>query len=614
MDTILLTGKTGLFSEEALGYMAETYHVLVTGRKKTDDPGNLPGNVRSFAVRPSDSDFQKVFELGKIRAVWHVCTCADGGRPLDQGEQIDRILHLCARNQIPRVIVLTESTDPTRFRSLIESRCRPEAGLPPVEMAVVCLPLLIGTGSPQGRMKRMMEAVHSKKRVILEGSEHTRISVLPMMELTALLLRMTGETWFRSGIFAAEGSAAVLENIREVLQVIRPDAQIEYAEETDAPLRGAREAGPRGTVRFRMPYLNVRGCDGRLGEMYRLPVSSDWRREVSACCSALLREDRRAFPFKDRVSRIMKKSGPMIGAVLDIAVMFLLAEYLGRITSESVYFKIVDVRLLFVILMGMMHGLAAGTAAALLECVMLVIRYSQIGISGLLLFYNVENWIPFAYYLTAGVISGYSHQKRTQEMRSVMAENQLIRSKYLFLNEAYSASVSDRKELRAQILSEEESYAKLYGAVRSMSQRTPEAVCVEAVRVLRELLDNDTVSIYQMNPAGTQARLLSCCRENAVRQVLDARECRDMIEVIQTGETWKNVSLSENAPMYAARVAYRRALRHDLPETGEITLVVTVEKAEQDQLSLWYLNHFSILCGLFQDALERASLRERNLS
>ena len=44
---------------------------------------------------------------------------------------------------------------------------------------------------------------------------------------------------------------------------------------------------------------------------------------------------------------------------------------------------------------------------------------------------------------------------------------------------------------------------------------------------------------------------------------------------------------------------------------GRITLLVTVEQAAPEQLSLWYINHFSILCGLLQEALENASLRER---
>ena len=180
---------------------------------------------------------------------------------------------------------------------------------------------------------------------------------------------------------------------------------------------------------------------------------------------------------------------------------------------------------------------------------MLVMRYNEIGISGLLLFYNVENWIPFVYYLTAGAISGYSHQKREQQTRSVMKENELIRNKYLFLNEAYRTSVSNRKDLWTQILSEEDSYGKIYGAVRQMKQRTPEAVCVEAVRVLRRLLDNGTVLIYQLDPGSKKALLLSCCRDTGGRQAIDMAECAEMFRTVQSGETWKNIHFSEYAPM-----------------------------------------------------------------
>ena len=155
-------------------------------------------------------------------------------------------------------------------------------------------------------------------------------------------------------------------------------------------------------------------CDGQLEEMYRLPVTADWGTLITDQYSEMVKETGESTPLKERIRSYMKTSGKLVTTVIDLAIMFILSEYLARFTSSSVYFKIVDVRLIYVILMGMMHGIGAGFAAAILECIMLVIRYNEIGISGLLLFYNVENWIPFVYYLTAGAISGYSHQKREQ--------------------------------------------------------------------------------------------------------------------------------------------------------------------------------------------------------
>ncbi len=606
METILLTGQTDLFSKEVLQYIGETAQVFVTGRKAGDAMKGLPETVRMFPAEQSDNDFRRVFELGEIRAVWHVTKFADGGRASNEDVKTDRIAALCSRYGVCRMIVLTESAEPGDYREMIRKWASPANGASPVEIMVIRLPFLTGSALASGRLGRIFSALQKDETVCFEGGRELAVPILPMPELTALMLRITTETVFCSGIYKAGTNTGTLEELRAVLLSIRPDAKIEYSEEYS----GRR----RGVLFLRFPGADEEDCDGLLEEIYRLPVSVDWGAEITEQYSSLMEKTGETTSLRERGHAFIQKFGKLAGTVLDVIIMFILAEYLAKITSVSVYFKIVDVRIIFVILMGMMHGIAAGFAAAILECIMLVIRYSEAGISGLLLFYNVENWIPFVYYLTAGAISGYSHQKREQQTRSVMAENELIRNKYLFLSEAYRTSVANRKDLWTQILNEEDSYNKVYGAVRRMSQRTPEAVCTEAVRVLRELLQNETVSVYQLDPGGKKAILLSCCLESGARQSIYTSDCEEMFRTVGEGETWKNIHFSESAPMYAALVSYNRALQLNSDNTRTISYLVTVEKAGQDQLSLWYMNHFTILCGLFQDALEHAALRERTLS
>ena len=48
MDTILLTGQTGLFSKEILQYIGETAQVFVTGQKSAGAMKVLPDTVRLF--------------------------------------------------------------------------------------------------------------------------------------------------------------------------------------------------------------------------------------------------------------------------------------------------------------------------------------------------------------------------------------------------------------------------------------------------------------------------------------------------------------------------------------------------------------------------------------
>ncbi len=609
MNTILLTGNTRLFPTEALSYFNTAHSVFIADKGRGEDKTKLPENVSIFSVSPSDSDFSKIFEAGRISAVWYVSRCADGGKAVEETAMIEMILQNCNRYGVKRLIVITDTSDPADYRFLIGKWQHPEEGASGVDVAVVCLPLMSGTDVNRSRLGRIFRVMQKNRTVCLRGEAGSPVSVLSVRELCSLLLRMTGETWFIPGIYSATGHVTSLENIREVLLSCRPDGQIEYAGENE-------EAGSAGgsSVLIRLPVPEKGGFDGHLEEMYRLPIKIDWKEDIVRQYGKMLEKSEESLPVKEWISLHLNKFGKFAVVILDLVIMFVIAEILSKITSDSVYFKIVDVRLLYVVLMGMMHGLAAGTVAALLECVMLVIHYNEIGISGLLLFYNVENWIPFVYYLTTGVISGYTHKKNEQKIRFVSAENELIRNKYLFLNDAYRTSVRDKNELRAQVLSEEESYRKIYEAVCRMSQRTPEAVCVEAVRVLRELLDNSTVCIYQVDSKGEKAHLLSCCLENASRNQIGIIQFPEMLETINRGDTWKNTGFLEGAPMYAKIVSFDRILNVKSGKGSGIRLLVTVEQAAQEQLSLWYVSHFSILCELLQNALEHASLREeRNM-
>lgn len=615
MNTILLTGNTRLFPSEALAYFNTAHSVYIADKNRDDGKESIPENVRCFSINPSDDDFGRIFEAGRISAVWYVTQCADGGKTVDETNQIEMILQQCAKSGVGRMVVITESTDPVDYRWMIGKWSNPEEAGQKVELAVVCLPLVSGTDTNRSRLGRIFRAMQKNRSICFSGTAASPAAILTMRELCSLLVRMTSESWFRPGIYSATGNITSLENLREVLLSCRPDAQIMFSGK-DGETGKTPGTDSRGSVMIRLPEPYMGGLDGSLEEMYSLPATIDWKETVAAQYARQVEESEERLPFGEKARAYLGRFGRFSVVILDLVVMFVITEFLSKITSDSVYFKIVDVRLLYVVLMGMMHGLAAGTAAAVLQCIMLVIHYKEIGVSGLLLFYNVENWIPFVFYLTAGVISGYTHQKNEQRIRSVSAENGLIRKKYLFLNDAYRESVRDKKELRAQVLSEEESYRKLYEAIRRLSQRTPEAVCVESVKVIRELLDNATFCIYQINPSNGRAYLLSCCRENATRSQIDTAQFPEMMKAVRNGGTWRNTGFMEGAPMYASLVSFERTLRNESGGSRDkdvISLLVTVEQAAQEQQSLWYVSHFSILCGLLQDALEHASLRERIL-
>ena len=99
---------------------------------------------------------------------------------------------------------------------------------------------------------------------------------------------------------------------------------------------------------------------------------------------------------------------------MELLVVFLFAELLNHYLGVNVYFRFVDIRLFFIVIMGTIYGMRTGLLAALLECIALFVQYLGIGVDWTLLFYNVENCIPFMIYLMAGSVTGYIKNKKTE--------------------------------------------------------------------------------------------------------------------------------------------------------------------------------------------------------
>ena len=165
--------------------------VFVTGQKSGGLMKGLPETVRLFPANPSDNDFRKVFELGEIRAVWHVTKYADTGRASGDGEKTDQIAQLCSYYGVPRMFVLTENSDPADYREMISRWSSPGDGASAVEIVVVRLPFLTGTGLAEGRLSRIFGALRRGETGCFEGSGDRSVSILPMLELAARLLRMS---------------------------------------------------------------------------------------------------------------------------------------------------------------------------------------------------------------------------------------------------------------------------------------------------------------------------------------------------------------------------------------------------------------------------------------
>jgi len=282
---------------------------------------------------------------------------------------------------------------------------------------------------------------------------------------------------------------------------------------------------------------------------------------------------------------------------LEMIAVFLAAEFMTSWTAENYRIDYVDFRLLFVVIMGVTHGTGAGIVASILACMGYFSRdifESNIQI----IFFNIENWLPFAAYFLSGTIVGHFRDKSVETLRFTNEQQEILEGKYKFLNELYTKTLENKEEYSRQLIGYEDSFGKIYQVVRKLNSSLTDNIFYEAVYSIEEILKTTSVAIYTIGKNSHFARLNVCSREVNARlaKSLDLVEYPNLQELLLQNQHWYNVDGIKQYPAYAAPV-----WKDDMLQG-----MIVIWNAPAKQMTMDYYNKFCILSGLVQDALIRA--------
>ena len=284
--------------------------------------------------------------------------------------------------------------------------------------------------------------------------------------------------------------------------------------------------------------------------------------------------------------------------VCEFVVCFLAFEFLQRLLGNQAQFKMIDLRLVFIVLFGSLYGLGYGIAGAAAQAVSLLLAYESQGTKWYTLFYEPANWIPFIFYFAVGAICGYVRMKNKENIEFVTDENKLIQEKFLFMRDMYQDSLYDKRTYKKQIMGSRDSFGKIFDITRKLDVIQPQELYIETIRVLEDVLENKTFGLYTLNRENGYGRL-----ETASAQVqgnypnsIKLSEYSAAMEELENGNVWANREFLENYPMYMAGIR----------KNGELVMLICIQQVSREQMSLYFLNLFKILSGLVETSLLRA--------
>ena len=580
----LLVGNTGYITNKFVEEAFPESLVMVMG-----DTSIRKNRKKNLFVRPfvkNEKELKDIFSTYDFEQIIYFSNYLSfHGETYGEAEMLRKILQLCREKRNMRIVYLTGPerlydvpTGKTLLVSEMENLSREYAKLYKTTVKIIRSPYLYSEQYEKDFLNTVFREISAEQKITFQEDESQRMFFLSMQDLAELMYKIF-DNWDEDEeiLNIADGFDHCFKDLGDKLTELCPHLKVSYARHS------IMENMLKDDKIIRYKY----GWFPKISILEELPELYEHYQERNNIKAGRL----------DIIKHILSKYKTVVRAV-EFAAFFILFELLNGIAGNQAQFKMIDLRLIFVVLFGSMYGINYGIAAAAAESLSLIRAFEAEGSSWYVLFYEPSNWIPFIFYFAVGAICGYIRMKNKNNVQFIKEENDLLQEKFLFTREMYQEAIEDKNLYKKQILGSKDSFGKIFDITRKLDVIQPQELYIETIRVLEDVLENKTFGLYTLNRENGYGRL-----ETASAQVqgnypnsIKLSEYSAAMEELENGNVWANREFLENYPMYMAGIR----------KNGELVMLICIQQVSREQMSLYFLNLFKILSGLVETSLLRA--------
>ena len=580
----LLVGNTGYITNKFVEEAFPESLVMVMG-----DTSIRKNRKKNLFVRPfvkNEKELKDIFSTYDFEQIIYFSNYLSfHGETYGEAEMLRKILQLCRGKRNMRIVYLTGPerlydvpTGKTLLVSEIENLSREYAKLYKTTVKIIRSPYLYSEQYEKDFLNTVFREISAEQKITFQEDESQRMFFLSMQDLAELMYKIFDNWDEKEEILnIADVFDHCFKDLGDKLTELCPHLKVSYARHS------IMENMLKDDKIIRYKY----GWFPKISILEEIPELYEHYQERNNIKEGRL----------DSLKHIISKHKAAVRAA-EFAAFFILFELLNGIAGNQAQFKMIDLRLLFVVLFGSMYGINYGIAAAAAESLSLIRAFEAEGSSWYVLFYEPSNWIPFIFYFAVGAICGYIRMKNKNNVQFIKEENDLLQEKFLFTREMYQEAIEDKNLYKKQILGSKDSFGKIFDITRKLDVIQPQELYIETIRVLEDVLENKTFGLYTLNRENGYGRL-----ETASAQVqgnypnsIKLSEYSAAMEELENGNVWANREFLENYPMYMAGIR----------KNGELVMLICIQQVSREQMSLYFLNLFKILSGLVETSLLRA--------
>ncbi len=589
MDT-LVVGSNGYFSKESLETAFGTDNIILCGPKLESQK---EGNIRWFKKSIMGDDFKTLFfTYGFERVVFVSHFINKDSYEVGEIEQLRNVLSLCRKTKVKQFVYVTsdealldvENSDSLIYSS-VESICRYYAEQYQISVKIIYSPHLISGHYKDDFWCRIFDALEKGEKVEIKARGDEIADFLSIEDLADFLRRLFdvwGEDENDNGtyetIYLRSGASTTYEEAFSSIKKIYKNADVVFV---GSSIKGRLEYG-QDVARHFYGWFAQKDAVSEIGEY--------------------VKQYRELYCVKKKITEIIREKLRINGKImmfLELILGAFLVEVYNYYSGGSVQFRMIDVRLLFVVLMSLVYGTRIGGITAMLEIVSLVLAYYRQGTNGILLFYDPSNWIPFILLLVTAAVCGYIKQRKDEDIAFISDENKLLKEEKGFVNRLYEEAMEYKNQYKQDLIGSRDGFGRIFDVVQKLSTTVPEEIFAESIPVMEDVLDNRSIAIYTINDKGARFARLSVASEQIssnLKKSINLDDYRPVIDEVSKGEIWFNRDVREGFPTYVAGIK----------SDGTLSVLIMIYHVEYIQISTYYTNLIRILSGLMENFIIKA--------
>ncbi len=589
MDT-LLVGNTAYFTKDTLE-TAFAKDAVVICDELCD--AYRDENITYFKQPIMSDKFKRLFDTyGFQRVIFMSKTLCKNTNEIGEMDELRRVFSLSQKHSVKQFLYIVSDealVDVDNSDSIIFSStaniCKYYAETYHIDVKIVYSPYLMGISNKNDYWCKILKQVENKERVEIKSLEDEKAYFLKMPDLAEFLSRLFDDWTIDEDrkssfeeIYLKSGGRTTYGEIRKVILDFYPGAHIAL---TKSGIKGKIE---HGEDKARTTY--------------------GWYAKQDACWDfeGFIRDYQREYHQKPSISQRIRerlKINRTPFMILELITGVAFVEVYNYLANGSVQFKMIDVRMLFVILMSLVYGTKIGALTAIIEILSLIVAYYFEGTNALLLFYDPGNWVAFILLMVAAAVCGYIKQKTEEDMAFINEDNETLKDENSFITQLYQEAMDYKNQYKADLIGSRDGFGRIFDVVKKLSTTVPEEIFAESIPVMEDVLNNKSIAIYTINDSKARFARLNVCSEQmnqVLKKSINLDEYRSVIECLQENDIWFNNDVREGYPTYVA------GIKND----GLVTVLIMIYQVEYLQISTYYSNLIRILSGLMENFIIKA--------